>query len=241
MGRGDRRHDRPGGVLRLLQHPPAGPPGRRRPARGRVADHRRVRRHDPGRRRRRAHRARQRAAAPLEDVLRAGHPRRRDLPGPPRADARRAAGRGAPHAPHADRRHGLRAGRDGRRRAAAVDVRRAHGHRGRAPRRGPLGRLPGRVAVGHRPLLRAGGALTQGRARRSSSAPPPCCRPGCRPPTSRSRPRPTSGRSASSSTPTRRRRPTSRRSRSATTRTRASPSAASLADEVERFLRDHND
>ena len=79
-------------------------------------------------------------------------------------------------------------------RAAAVALRGPHRHRRRAPRRLAPGRAPLGVALGHGPRLRPRRAVAEGRPRARSSAPRRCSRRGSPPPTSRSRPRPTSAR-----------------------------------------------
>ena len=152
--------------------------------------------HDPGRRAGRA----ARSSAPSRSC--GGAPTARELTEvaetlrrPPLHHARRAARRGAAHPAHADRRHRLRARRRRGPRAAAVPLRGPHRHRRRAARR--LAAAPGsapRRCGPPCPSYVPGRPVAEGRARAHRARRGDARRPGCPPPTSRSRPRPTSAR-----------------------------------------------
>ena len=129
-----------------------------------------------------------------------------------------------------------------RARAAAVDLPGPDRRRRRAVGRLPRGRPRRRRRCGPRCPPTCPRPRRPRRCWRCSSTPPRCSACGCRPPTSRSRRRPTSARSPSWSRRTTRRPTTSPSSRSATTPTTHDGTAGrSLVEEVERFLRDRPD
>ena len=158
---------------------------------------------------------------------------------PARHHARRAARRGAPHPAHPDRRHRLRARHGRGHRAAPVDLRGAHRHRRRAPRRGPLRRPAHRLAVGHGAVLRARRPVAEGGAgaRRAD-------RRHARHLGAHHRPRDRLRLLRAPGQRARRRRRGDRHLRRLARgaprhRARRFPTAESIADEVERFLREH--
>ena len=149
-------------------------------AQDQLADHRGVRRHPPGRCRRRPAGCRHRAAAPLADVLRRAH---RPGPGgrlPAGGVARRPGGRGAAQPARAGRGHGERPGSPGRVSACSRRATRGPPACGRALGGVPRVGAAGGVAVGSgalrtpAPSPKAALALMNGRPR--------CWACGCPPP-----------------------------------------------------------